>query len=92
MPTLNPDQVTYYLDRKIWREAMSIAHKRGDAPAIVYYWWLGGDLSQVRQAKLRLMSFWTVGPALSTQYEIPTVKNPLGDSGQLHFFPQERDL
>lgn len=54
MPILNRDQVTYYLDKKLWREAFVVSAKRGDAPAIVYYWWLGGDLNEAHQAKIRL--------------------------------------
>ncbi len=54
MPTLNRDQVTYYLDKKIWRDAHRISEARGDAPPIVYYWWLGGDLVTARVARGRL--------------------------------------
>ncbi len=56
MPTLNRWQVIYYVDKRIWRKALELAERRADAPAIVYYWWLGGDLQRARQARYELVS------------------------------------
>jgi len=54
MPLLNRDQKIYYVNREIWREAYRLAEERRDAPVIVYYWWLGGDLDAASAAELRL--------------------------------------
>ncbi len=56
MPLLNRDQSTYYRARRIWRAAFRLAEERRDAPAIAYYWWLGGDLEQATRAEVRLLS------------------------------------